>query len=64
MSQLNGDGLPPDSGSDRTDADSPRSFHPARRAGPVQTLQEHQSDEAVLFVSPPPLPWPRIFPPL
>jgi hypothetical protein len=42
-------------------ADSPPSVQPA---APAQTPQEQESDEAVLFVSPPPLPWPRIFPPL
>ena len=37
----------------------------------IQTLQElprkpqeQEADEAILSVSPPPLPWPRVFPPL
>ena len=64
MSQLNEDGLPPDLGRERTEPDRPRSLRPARRADPAQTPQEQESDEPVLFVSPPPLPWPRIFPPL
>jgi hypothetical protein len=66
MSQLNGDSPTSGPSFDRTGT-----FPPGRLADSVQTPREpeqrpqgQESDDAVLFVSPPPLPWPRVFPPL
>ena len=66
MSQLKEGFASSPSSSDRTGT-----FHRGRLAHLVQTAQEpeqrpqgQESDDAVLFVSPPPLPWPRVFPPL
>jgi len=66
MSQLNGNSL-----SGASSFDHAGTFQPGHLADPVQTSQEppqrpqeQEADEAVLYASPPPLPWPRVFPPL
>ena len=66
MSQLNGNFQPGASSFDRGGT-----FQPGHLADSVQTpqerperSQEQEAEETVLPVFPPPLPWPRVFPPL
>ncbi len=49
---------------DLPDAAGARPFHPTRPADLAEAAQRQEADEPILFVSPPPPSWPRIFPPL
>ena len=61
MIQLSEAHLPADNRSDRTDIGlEPRPAEPADR----KSQDASEAEEAIPFVSPPPIAWPRIFPQL
>ena len=65
MGQLNQDFPPanPGLGHSGTFHSGSLDDHVRTAQDPPQNPQEHESDETCV-VSPPPLPWPRVFPPL
>lgn len=63
MIQLDETGRSSDFRPNRTDADSGRS-RAAQPDIPAGTEAATAAEEPFLFVSPPPAPWPRVFPPL
>jgi hypothetical protein len=64
MIQLDEGDRSPEFQSDHADADGRRPFQPTRPADPAETPKGQEPDEPALSVSPPPPPWPRIFPQL
>jgi hypothetical protein len=64
MNQLNEAGRSPDFHLDRADADGACLFQHTQPVDLAVTPEGQAPDEPFLLVSPPPLPWPRIFPQL